>query len=66
MSIRVNGRAYEIDGRTTVEDLLRVLDQPRDDIAIAVDGAVVPRSTWANAPVADGADVEIVTARQGG
>jgi sulfur carrier protein len=66
MSIRVNGRAYEIDGPTTVEGLLRVLDQPRDDIAIAVDGAVVPRSTWSDAPVTDGADVEIVTARQGG
>jgi sulfur carrier protein len=66
MSIEVNGKAYEIDTPTTVETLLRVLDQPRDDIAIAVDGAVVPRSTWADAPVADGAVVEIVTARQGG
>jgi sulfur carrier protein len=66
MSITVNGRAYEVDTPTTVEGLLRVLDQPRDDIAIAVDGAVVPRSTWADATVTDGADVEIVTARQGG
>jgi sulfur carrier protein len=66
MSIEVNGKAYEIDTPTTVETLLRVLDHPRDDIAIAVDGAVVPRSTWADAPVTDGAVVEIVTARQGG
>ena len=66
MSITVNGRRYEIDGPTTVDALLRRLDQAREDIAIAVDGAVVPRSTWAEAEVADGAVVEIVTARQGG
>jgi sulfur carrier protein len=66
MTVTVNGRAYEIDGPTTVDRLLHHLDQARDDIAIAVDGAVVPRSTWAEAPLADGAEVEIVTARQGG
>ncbi|MGH3455946.1 MAG: sulfur carrier protein ThiS [Nocardioidaceae bacterium] len=66
MSIQVNGRPYDIATPTTVEALLLDLDQPRDDIAIAVDGAVVPRSTWPEAKVGDGAVVEIVTARQGG
>jgi sulfur carrier protein len=66
MSIRVNGEAYDLDTPLTVEALLRALEQPRDDIAIAVDGAVVPRSTWTDATVAEGATVEIVTARQGG
>jgi sulfur carrier protein len=66
MSIRVNGEPYDLDTPTTVEALLHALEQPRDDIAIAVDGAVVPRSTWPNAQVSDGAEIEIVTARQGG
>jgi sulfur carrier protein len=66
MSISVNGKAYDLDGPLTVTALLHHLGQPRDDIAIAVDGAVVPRSTWADAEVTEGAEVEIVTARQGG
>jgi sulfur carrier protein len=66
MSIRVNGESYDIETPTTVEVLLRDLDQPRDDIAIAVDGAVVPRSAWSETRVGDDAVVEIVTARQGG
>jgi sulfur carrier protein len=66
MSIQVNGTSYDIATPTTVEALLRDLDQPRDDIAIAVDGTVVPRSTWPEATVGNGAVVEIVTARQGG
>lgn len=66
MSIRINGESYELDTPTTVEAVLRVLGQAREDIAIAVDGAVVPRSGWSDTEVPDGADIEIVTARQGG
>jgi sulfur carrier protein len=66
VSITVNGKVYEVDGPTTVDGLLRHLDQARDDIAIAVDGAVVPRSAWSDTPIGDDAVVEIVTARQGG
>ncbi|MEH0110940.1 sulfur carrier protein ThiS [Tersicoccus sp. MR15.9] len=35
-------------------------------IAVAVEGAVVPRSTWATVVPAAGARVEILTAVQGG
>jgi sulfur carrier protein len=35
-------------------------------VAVAVDGAVVPRSQWASTPLRHGAVVEIVTAVQGG
>jgi len=35
-------------------------------VAVAVDGAVVPRSAWGTTVVAAGAAVEIVTAAAGG
>jgi thiamine biosynthesis protein ThiS len=33
---------------------------------VAVDAEVVPRGTWGERPLADGAEVEIVRAVQGG
>ena len=39
---------------------------PRDGIAVAVNGEVVPRNTWAQKEVQDGDDIEIVRAVQGG
>jgi sulfur carrier protein len=35
-------------------------------VAVAVNGEVVPRSTWGSTPVTPGDDVEIVTAAAGG
>jgi len=38
----------------------------RRGLAVAVNGEVVPRSTWAERPVGDGDQVEILTVAQGG
>ena len=52
MNVMVNGQPVELsDGATT---------------AVAVNGAVVRRSEWESTPLADGDQVEVLTAVQGG
>lgn len=66
MKLTVNGDDHELDGPLSVDDLLGRLDLDRRGLAVAVNGEVVPRSTWADRPVADGDQVEILTIAQGG
>ncbi|MFT4125202.1 MAG: sulfur carrier protein ThiS [Gordonia sp. (in: high G+C Gram-positive bacteria)] len=65
MSITVNGEPRNLPPGGTVTDLAAALGLPGSGIAIAVDGAVVPRGAWGTM-LADGAVVEVVTAVQGG
>jgi sulfur carrier protein len=65
MRVVVNDESVEIDGGTTVADLLEKMGIPDKGIAVAVDWAVIPRSEW-HLALADGAKVEVVTAVQGG
>ena len=65
MLISVNADDLEVDDQTTVAGLLRSLGYPDRGIAVAVDQAVLPRSSW-TATLSDGANVEVVTAVQGG
>ncbi len=65
MMIVVNGDRTVLPDETTVAGVLGVLGLPGRGIAVAVDGAVVSRRDW-HSPLLDGAEVEIVTAVQGG
>ena len=65
MIVRVNADDLEVDDQTTVATLLQSLGYPDRGIAVAVDHAVVPRSSWATT-LSDGAHIEVVTAVQGG
>jgi len=60
MRVTVNGKPRTLDGSPTVADLLT------RGVAVAVNGEVVPRSTWERATLADGDRIEILTAVQGG
>ena len=66
MTVLVNGRP--VDGPSTVaQAVAAVLGAPaRTGIAVAVNGEVVPRSSWPDHPLWDGDAVEILTAAQGG
>jgi sulfur carrier protein len=68
MTIQVNGAPTDVADGTTVADLLAGLDLPAQarGVAVAVDAEVVPRGEWPRRVVADGAQVEVVTAIQGG
>ena len=63
--IRINAEQVEVDDHMTVAALLQSLGYPDRGIAVAVDQAVLPRSSWATA-LSDGANIEVVTAVQGG
>lgn len=64
--ITVNGEQWPLDaGMTVAAVVARLTDAPRG-IAVALDGAVVPRADWDATPVPDGARIEVLTAVQGG
>ena len=66
-NIRVNGETEPL----TVATLAALLDEKAHDtsqrgIAVAVNGAIVPRAAWPQTTLRPGDSVEIVRARQGG
>jgi sulfur carrier protein len=65
--IQVNGKSEPL-AAATLEALLaeREVDTRHRGIAVALNGAVVPRAAWADTPLQPGDSVEIVRARQGG
>jgi|tagenome__1003787_1003787.scaffolds.fasta_scaffold20270211_2 sulfur carrier protein len=67
MRLTVNGRAHvETGDGLSVAALVERLTEARRGVAVAVNGTVVPRSTWATSELADGDAVEVLTAAQGG
>ena len=68
MTIKVNGNDATVDAGTTITKLPERLDVPPEGrgVAVAVDAEVVPRGAWGTHTLEDGAQVEVVTAVQGG
>ncbi len=67
MRIVLNGEAHELSDGATVSDAVDASGAPsRSGIAVAVDGEVVPRGGWSDRPLADGQQVEVLQAVQGG
>jgi sulfur carrier protein len=62
----INGERRELAAGASVLDALDALGAPRTGVAVAVDGAVVPRVDWPDRALTDGARVEVLTAVQGG
>jgi sulfur carrier protein len=65
--IRVNGQDEPL-AATTLSALLeeKAVDTGQRGIAVAVNGAIVPRAAWPQTQLRPGDSVEIVRARQGG
>lgn len=66
MTITVNGGARTVAPHTTVSDLMDELGVRPSGSAVAVNGEIVPRGTWPARGLADGDDVDVLTAVQGG
>lgn len=66
MSATVNGEPLDVGAGLTVAALVANRAQSRRGIAVALNGEVVPRSTWSAVQVRDGDRVELLTAAQGG
>ena len=66
--IRVNGESEPFAAPKTLEALLaeKTADTAQRGIAVALNGAVVPRAAWRDTPLKPGDAIEIVRARQGG
>jgi sulfur carrier protein len=66
-TIRVNGESEPL-AAATLEALLveKTADTAQRGIAVALNGAVVPRTAWRDTALKPGDSVEIVRARQGG
>jgi len=65
--IRVNGASEPLTAATLEQLLLeKEVDTGQRGIAVALNGAVVPRTAWRNTALKPGDSVEIVRARQGG
>jgi sulfur carrier protein len=66
-NIRVNGQD-ELLGVATLAALLeeKAVDTGQRGIAVALNGAIVPRAAWPQTPLRPGDSIEIVRALQGG
>jgi sulfur carrier protein len=66
-SIRVNGATEPLAAATLAALLAeKAVDTEQKGIAVALNGAVVPRAAWPSTRLRPGDNVEIVRARQGG
>jgi sulfur carrier protein len=65
LKIKLNGEETETAARTVAE-LLRETQAPEIGVAVARNGAVVRRAEQQSTPLAEGDDIEIIRAVQGG
>jgi sulfur carrier protein len=65
-TVTINGSGCDLpDGVTVAQAVAAVTEQARG-VAVAVNGEVVPRASWAQTPLRAGDRVEVLTATQGG
>ena len=68
MNVVLNGEERELRDGATLSDAVDASGAPpdRSGVAVAVAGEVVPRGEWDTTRLADGAQVEVLQAVQGG
>lgn len=66
IAVTVNGKPRELDGPLPIKSLLGSLDINPRQVAVALNGEVVPRDTWDATVIGEGDRVEIVRAVGGG
>ena len=66
-NIRINGQSEPLVAATLAALLEeKAVDTGQRGIAVAVNGAIVPRAAWPHTTLHPGDSIEIVRARQGG
>ena len=68
ISVRINGHQHVLRLGATLVDALRQVDvdPQRGGIAVALDAVVIPCADWTATRLEQGAQIDIVTAAQGG
>jgi sulfur carrier protein len=67
MNLTLNGNACELAPGASIPEVLAILGlEAGRGVAVAVNGEVVPRSSWEMTTLAEGMRVEVLRAVQGG
>jgi sulfur carrier protein len=66
LQVKINGRVTAVAVGTTIGSYVDGLGRGRKGIAVAVGDTIVRRALWDTTALADGDQVEILTAAQGG
>jgi sulfur carrier protein len=68
MNVTINGKPERVGEITTIADLVAGMgkDPAGKGLAVALNGEVVPRRTWAQRAIADDDRIELLEAVQGG
>ena len=66
MNVTLNGERAEVADGTALPALVGSLSGFVEGVAVAVNGAVVPGADWAGTRLAEGDQVEVLVATQGG
>ncbi|WP_431214287.1 sulfur carrier protein ThiS [Puia sp. P3] len=67
IEVSINQQKFQIHETGTLADVLPLLEiQQADGIAIAVNGAVIPRTEWPSCALKPGDRVFVIRATQGG
>jgi sulfur carrier protein len=68
MRVVINGGQRELEAGATVATVVRLLSTAPDGrgMAVALQGEVIPRSAWQSTELAEGDQLEILVAVQGG
>ena len=67
-TVLLNGERHTLPEGSTAADAVRASGAPAEarGVAVALDGLVVPRAEWASTLLAEGGQVEVLSAVQGG
>ncbi len=65
MDININNKKTNVTS-TNLQELAQEMNLPEKGVAIAISNQMIPRTEWANTPIAEGADVVIIKAACGG
>jgi sulfur carrier protein len=66
MRVIINGRPHEAAGTLSLAQAVVALTTAQSGVAAAVNGAVIRRAAWETTALAEGDEVEVLTAVQGG
>lgn len=66
VEILINGTTMQIIKDSSVADLVSQLELPNAGVALAINGSVIPKSTWASVTLTDKDRIELISIAQGG
>ncbi len=66
ISIRLNGTEEQFPDGSTLAEVVQRITSATQGIAVAVDAQVIRRNEWASTALRPGAQVDVLTAVQGG